>query len=134
MFQRFQRDLQRMMIGRYGNDELNTTLFGLSLGVWILSWFIRSWILSNLYALLILIVILRSWSKNIPQRKNENRAYLKLIWPIRSRLSVFSLNRKDRSHKYYVCPQCNAKVRIPSGHGKVSVTCPHCRHVFTKRS
>lgn len=134
MLNKFKYDLQRFMIGRYGNDDLNQLIFGILIVVFVIQLFSRSLILQWIYAILVVIMLYRALSKKRSKRSSENRIFLKLTRPIRSRVRIIYLNLTDKGHRYYICPQCNAKVRIPSGHGRVSVTCPHCRHEFTKRS
>jgi len=135
MFNKLKRDLQRFMIGRYGNDQLNTFIYVIVILIFFLTLFYRNnTVLAWIYFFGFAILILRSLSKNRAQRQKENRIFLKLTKPFRSRFSILRSNLKDKDHRYYICPQCNAKVRIPSGHGKVAITCPHCRHEFTKRS
>ncbi len=43
--------------------------------------------------------------------------------------------RQDkRYYKYYNCPNCNQKVRVPKGKGKIEITCPKCRTSFIRRT
>ena len=134
MLKQLKNDYIRFMMGRYGNDELNMFIFGILLIILIVQLFGNNLILQWIYAILLTITLFRALSKKRVNRSKENRIYLKLTQPIRSRIRILYLNLTDKGHRYYICPQCNAKVRIPSGHGKVAVTCPHCRHEFTKRS
>ena len=134
MLRQLRNDLQRFMIGRYGNDALNSFIFGVLLVIFVVQFFYTNLILQWVYAILIVITLYRSLSKKRSQRSNENRVFLKLTRPIRTRFNILYLNLTDKGHRYYICPQCNAKVRIPSGHKRVAITCPHCRHEFTKRS
>ncbi len=43
-------------------------------------------------------------------------------------------NREDHEHKYFLCPECKQTVRVPRGHGKITITCPKCSHKFDKKS
>jgi predicted RNA-binding Zn-ribbon protein involved in translation (DUF1610 family) len=40
----------------------------------------------------------------------------------------------DKDHKYYGCPSCGQKVRVPKGAGKIRVTCPKCGTKFEKKA
>jgi len=131
---KLRRELQRFMIGRYGSDTLNTVLIYILFVVLILNVFLRSDILNWIYAIGLILYFFRFFSKNRVKRKRENQQFVKMIKPLRSRFQLWQHQRTDRHHKYYLCPQCNTKVRIPSGHGKVAITCPSCRHEFIKRS
>ncbi len=43
--------------------------------------------------------------------------------------------RQDkRYYKYYNCPNCNQKVRVPKGKGKIEITCPKCRTSFIRKT
>lgn len=135
MLNQFKRSIARFMIGRYGPDPLNNTL-NVILFI-LLFWSLldpRNQLLRWLYLIVFVTLMFRFLSKNKAKRRAENALFMKWTRSIRSRYRVIVFNLKDRNHKVYICPQCNAKVRIPSGHGKVAITCPHCRHEFTKRS
>lgn len=127
---------QRMMRGRYGTDQLNFFLIIISLIVSVLNsfFFKNNQILNGVSYVLLLLVILRSFSKKNATRRKENRMYMKWTSWLRARYTVLKGNLSDKEHRYYICPQCNKKVRVPSGHGKIAITCPNCRHEFTKRS
>lgn len=131
---KLRRELQRFMIGRYGSDTLNTALIYTLFLVLILNVFLRSDILNWIYAIGLILYFFRFFSKNRVKRKRENQQFVKMIRPLRSRYQLIRHQLRDRNHKYYLCPQCNTKVRIPVGHGKVAITCPSCRHEFIKRS
>ncbi|MCD7981014.1 MAG: zinc-ribbon domain-containing protein [Clostridiales bacterium] len=35
-------------------------------------------------------------------------------------------------YKFYMCPHCSQKVRVPKGKGRIEITCPKCRTTFIK--
>ena len=37
-------------------------------------------------------------------------------------------------YRFYTCPSCKQKIRVPRGHGKISITCPKCRTSFIGKS
>lgn len=45
-----------------------------------------------------------------------------------------SAPRSDAEHRIFRCPQCDQRVRVPRGRGKIAITCPKCGHEFIKRS
>lgn len=136
MFRKLAGALRRFMYGRYGNDELNMLLLILAVIVSlcnaVLSMIfaqsvsfatIFSPALSVLMLLLLGVNLFRCFSRNIHKRQQENR-----------RLRNFLLRLKDRSHRYYRCPSCRQRVRVPRGRGKISIRCPKCGNKFTKKT
>lgn len=128
MFQKLTDRLRDFMAGRYGQDQLGICLFvaglvmmvpGMILGrffPWAVAFNILSWIL-------LLWCIYRIYSRNIAARAKENRAFVGFF----SRL-------KDRKHRYYRCPSCRQRVRVPRGRGKISIRCPKCTNKFIKKT
>ena len=120
--------LRRFMEGRYGTDKLNMVILGAALVIVIVySFFVPSetvrlilWALS--YALMIW-AIFRSLSRNTYKRYEENRKFLRFVEQI-----------KDREHRYFNCPRCRQRVRVPRGKGKIAITCPKCHEKFTKKT
>ena len=39
-----------------------------------------------------------------------------------------------RKYKYFKCPQCHARLRLPRKVGEVTVTCGKCRHAFKQKA
>lgn len=136
MFRRFfynlNMKLSRFMYGRYGTDRLNTFLMVfaviLSIAGMILSNFgnvcrIISLILTIFTYVILGFFLFRALSKNLNKRRKENRTFLNLtafIW--------------DRHNRYYHCPNCKQTVRVPRGHGKISIKCPKCSEKFVRKS
>lgn len=43
--------------------------------------------------------------------------------------------REDRkTHRYFECPSCKKRLRVPKGKGKIRITCPHCGEKFERRT
>lgn len=40
----------------------------------------------------------------------------------------------EKIYKYFECPNCSQKIRVPKGHGKIEITCPKCGEKFIKRT
>ena len=129
--------LKKFMYGRYGADQLSRALIILSFILIIILGFLPS----NLSSLVVIgyiptvICIFRIFSKNIFKRKQENYKYLKWESSV-TKWSKQKLNRaKDsKTHKYFTCPDCKQKLRVPRGQGKISVTCPKCKKSFKGKS
>jgi ribosomal protein L37AE/L43A len=39
-----------------------------------------------------------------------------------------------RSHKFFKCPACRQKIRVPRGKGRIEITCPRCGDRFIKKT
>ena len=129
----------RFMAGRYGNDKLNQFMMAVFLGCAVLNLFVRnayaSSVLNSWECLLILLVYIRMFSKNISKRYAENQKYLAL----ENRLRRFFgqkryLMQQRKEYHIYKCPGCKQKIRIPRGKGKISIRCPKCGEEFIKNS
>lgn len=127
------------MAGRYGNDKLNQFMMAVFLGCAVLNLFVRnayaSTVLNSWECLLILLVYIRMFSKNISKRYAENQKYLAL----ENRLRRFFgqkryLMQQRKEYHIYKCPGCKQKIRIPRGKGKISIRCPKCGEEFIKNS
>ncbi|MBR6825446.1 MAG: hypothetical protein IKM59_02755 [Oscillospiraceae bacterium] len=123
--------LRRFMQGRYGSDQLNFALIlmvvALSLLNNILYIFLGSDLLygflSVLYGAVVAFVFYRMFSRNIVLRQSENQRWL-----------GFWARLKDRKHRYFRCPHCKQRVRVPRGKGKISIRCPRCGEKFIRKT
>ena len=129
----------RFMAGRYGNNKLNQFMMAVFLGCAVLNLFVRnayaSTVLNSWECLLILLVYIRMFSRNISKRYAENQKYLAL----ENRLRRFwgqkrYLMQQRKEYHIYKCPGCKQKIRIPRGKGKISIRCPKCGEEFIKNS
>lgn len=41
---------------------------------------------------------------------------------------------QKKIYRFFVCPSCSQKVRVPRGKGRIEITCPKCRTAFIKKS
>ena len=124
---RLSAGVRRFMEGRYGSDKLNTAILVAALVLVLVYTFlpfgvikIILWIIS--YALMIW-AIFRMLSRNTYRRYQENRRFLQFVDGIR-----------DREHRYYNCPTCRQRVRVPRGKGKIAISCPKCREKFIRKT
>lgn len=116
---------RRFMEGRYGTDKLNMAILCAGLAFSLLSSLlpgaaIKLTCTTIAYGFMI-VAIVRTLSRNIYKRYEENRKFL-----------LFFQRIKDKEHRYYNCPRCHQQVRVPRGKGKISITCPKCREKFIK--
>lgn len=127
--------LRRFMAGRYGSDQLNNALLLLGLVLIVVEWISRwRWVGIFVLALLILCYF-RMFSRNIQARYAENQWFLRRWGPVSNRLRNMLARFRDRkTHRYFKCPQCKQRLRVPRGRGKINITCPHCHHQFIQKS
>ncbi len=132
---------RRFFSGRYGFDNLGFAAVIAALAAGIVSVFFRGvvgWVLRTMQTFLLAYAFARALSRNHGARRLENAKYLRASALVRKFFRPLSerLARRfgDRAHKYFKCPGCRAVLRVPRGHGKITVTCPKCGRRFDKRS
>lgn len=126
---KFRDALYRFMYGRNGVDALNWALFAVELVLSLLSSFVRvQAVAATLYFLsvvLMFIVLIRIFSRNLTQRRAENARFLSWWAPKMDAIRGAKARRADKAHKYVRC-SCGAYCRVPKNIGKVELTCPKC--------
>lgn len=135
MFQRWREKFQRFMIGRYGMDQLNQFLMYAVLILIVVNIFLGAWLLELAIVLGLVIMYVRMFSRNINRRYKENQRYLSWQFKVSQRFQKWKFRfTEGRKYKIFKCPSCGQKVRVPRGHGKVSIHCPKCGSDFIKRT
>ena len=129
----------RIMAGRNGPDHLNRFLSVVFLILSVCSMFVRNPRLASvLYTLsmaLFLYVMFRMLSRNIYRRQQENGAYLRERYKITSWWNGLRdrwAQRKD--YKFFKCPSCRTRLRVPRGKGKLNIVCRKCGTSFQRRT
>lgn len=131
--------IQRFMSGRYGIDELSRVMNIGALICLILSMF--SGLLPGMFffywiaVVLIVYVCFRTFSKNVPKRYAENQKFQNAKYRVSAKRDAAKKRWDQRStYRFYKCPGCRQRVRVPKGHGKICITCPKCRKEFVRKS
>jgi hypothetical protein len=124
--------LKKFMAGRYGSDQLSIVLVFISAVLIFISGFsAKLSTLSYLSFIFLSLSIFRMFSKNINKRRMENYKLSIFVSPIYSWFIKKIHRLKDaKTYKYFDCPNCKLKLRLPKGKGKISITCPKCRTEF----
>ena len=126
---KFRDALYRFMYGRNGVDALNWALFAVELVLSLLSSFVRvQAVAATLYFLsvvLMFIVLIRIFSRNLARRQAENAKFLTWWTPKANAIRGAKARRADKAHKYVRC-SCGAYCRVPKNIGKGELTCPKC--------
>ncbi|SDW93858.1 hypothetical protein SAMN05216391_12518 [Lachnospiraceae bacterium KHCPX20] len=150
----FRNRIQQMMIGRNGPDALGHFTMFLVLVLFVISALTRNGLVYLLALVLLGYGYFRMMSKNTGKRYLENQKYLQIadrirhffgngfpvrLWKVRAfwneMIRKIRYGRADRKiYRYYKCPECRQKVRVPKGHGKIEITCPKCKGTFIRRS
>ncbi|MBE7092480.1 MAG: hypothetical protein E7365_04810 [Clostridiales bacterium] len=127
----------KFMYGRYGVDELNKSAAVFAIILSILGMFFNGWIsfiLSSLSFFTVLMVVFRTFSRNINKRVMENHKFLAKTNKIRSWLLFTKTRFNDRKlYRYIKCPNCKNYSRVPKGKGKIKITCRVCKKQFDKK-
>ena len=114
------------MTGRYGADELGRTLNIVVLVSLVVSMFSGLLpVLSIFYWFGIALMIY-----NCFRMFSKSRRYKAVVkrdqWKKR-------FAQRD-TYRFFKCPGCRQRVRVPKGRGKICITCPKCRREFIRRS
>ena len=123
------------MVGRRGPDELSLALLILGL---VLS-FVSSLSGIGLFYLAGLVAygfsIFRIFSRKLEKRYAENVKFLAFWRNAKNSITQFINRLKNmRTYKYFKCPQCHSRLRLPRKVGEVTVTCGKCHHAFKQKA
>jgi len=135
IFQKIRAGLQKFMAGRRGADELSMALLLAGVVLSMLSTIFRLPVLYWLSLAVYIFALYRMLSRNLEKRYAENEAFLKL-WHGKSSAVKQSVNRMKnmKKYKYFKCPECKSRIRLPRGVGEVTVTCGKCHHAFKQKA
>ena len=133
--------IARFMYGRYaqyGQDSFNKFLWVMWLILLLISAFMSKKA-STPFVLLadvcIIYSLFRMMSRNIEARRKENEMYCFYKSKV---VNLFGQRKNEHSQKanyrFYSCPKCKQRVRVPKGRGKIEITCPKCGAKFVKKS
>ena len=126
---------RKMMMGRYDMDQLSNAMFILSMVLLVISSFTRLSVINALAMTILILCYARIFSRNFNKRRVENMKFLKWWNPLNLKRNQF-INRVKgyKAYRYYKCPQCGQRLRVPKGKGRIRVTCLKCRKEFVKKS
>ena len=123
------------MIGRYGPDHLNIALFIISVIIGLVGSILDIGILAIVGDIVLFYALFRMLSKNIPARRRENDKFIKIWWPVKTKIKNKVTQFKSRkNYRFFKCPECKKTLRVPRGKGKIQITCPKCGERFIKKT
>ena len=135
MLDKIKSALTRFMTGRHGVDELSMALLICGVVLSILSSVTRLGLFYMVGMACYFASIFRLFSRNHVRRTAENERF-KSLWNKISGSATQFVNRMKniRKYKYFKCPECHARLRLPRKVGEVTVTCGKCRHAFKQKA
>lgn len=95
----------------------------------------------------LLIVGFRFFSRSKDRRALENDRFVEKFFPgsdsdralareekkqARAERQIEKEQRKN--FRFFTCPKCSQRLRVPKGKGMVEITCPNCEHKFVKKA
>ena len=132
-FQNIRNAFARFMYGRNGIDQLNHALLRIYFAFYFLQIVfvmlhldIPTAICKYLTYALMILLLFRIFSKNLYKRRAENQKWMRFAAQIRNDYTNAKARHADKSHKYFTCKQCKTICRVPTGKGKIVITCPKC--------
>ena len=134
-WQKFKEGFRRFMAGRYGADSLSQAIIIAGLVLFLLAAFTRIGLFSILAMALYIWAIFRMYSRNGEKRLQENARYMAATRKLRTSVNQARTRLKNRKkYRYFRCPNCHARLRLPRGVGEVTVNCGQCKHSFRKKA
>lgn len=123
--------LRTFLSSRYGLDGLSYALLVCTALLLVLA-HVSHWPVFSLLGCIALVwALARSLSGNLNGRWAENQRFLRpfraLGGAVRDRRT---LRRQSRTHKFFTCPGCSQRLRVPRGKGELHITCPRCGQRF----
>ena len=116
------------MQGRYGNDKLNTFIWIVAGGLYVINLFVRNPILMIVVLLLGALAIFRALSTNITKRLYENNRFLSIY----NVVAGFFKRQFMKIRDFKTCPYCKAQLRLKKRTGIQQIHCPKCGKDFKK--
>lgn len=134
-FDKVRASFARFMSGRYGADQLSYAMVITALVMTVVGSIARVGILTLMADALLIVMFIRMLSKDRYRRAHENQVYLEKTQKIRrSTTEWFNRVKNSKKYRYFSCPQCKARLRVPRGVGNVTITCKNCGNKFDKKA
>lgn len=135
MVWRMKEKFYQFMSGRNGVDDLSRLQTWMTLILLVLGIITRLGLFTILALLVMIHMYFRMFSRNTAKRYEENQKYLNFRYQRTVGWNRFKKRAAEsRTYRFYKCPSCRQRVRVPKGHGKVEITCPKCRANFIRKS
>ena len=134
-FDKIRSSFASFMAGRYGADQLGMTMLWTALILSVVGSFSRVGLLTLMADALLLLMFWRMLSKDRLKRQHENQTYLQKTYGARKAVTEW-INRvkNGKKYRYFTCPQCKKRLRVPRGVGNITITCKGCGNKFEKKA
>ena len=134
-FDKIRAGFARFMSGRTGVDQLSYAMVIAALVMTIIGGIAGIGLLTLMADALILLAFYRMLSKNRLKRAQENANYLQKTQKLHRAVTEW-VNRvkNSKKYRYFTCPKCKARLRVPRGVGSVTITCKSCGNKFDKKA
>ncbi len=152
--QDFMQKVREFMDGRYGADDLTCALGAVGVLIALIGALFKWSVLTWVAIIVILLAILRAFSKDFPARERENLKFRELTSKAPAVDQVLDklpfsrageqMARAGRTAKkvlvnrkttmYFRCKNCGQILSVPRGKGRIRITCPKCGCQAEKRS
>ncbi len=126
--------IRKFMEDRYGLDQLSVALVILGCVITAALSFLRVPYYRLIGLLPMAVSLWRVLSKQREKRYAENLRFLRVWNPLREQVVAWWNRVRDREHRYYKCPTCKKRLRVPRGRGNIEITCPHCKTKFKRNT
>lgn len=134
-FDKLRASFARFMSGRYGADQLSYAMVILALVMTVIGALSGLGILTLMADALLIVMFVRMFSKDRYRRAHENQVYLEKTQSIRRAVTEWMNRvRNGKKYRYFTCPKCRARLRVPRGVGSVTITCKSCGTKFDKKA
>ena len=125
----------RFMSGRYGTDQLNMAMLYTALIMTLIGSIAKVTILSLMADALLIVMFIRMLSKDRYKRQHENQVYLERTYKMRQGVTEWVNRMKNsKKYRYFTCPKCKKRLRVPRGVGSITITCKGCGNKFDKKA
>lgn len=134
--------MNNLLSGRNGADQLSLTMAIIGLCLVVGAPAFGESVASALIIVGIAVIILsllRIFSKDTAKRQSENNKFLSLFKSKDPAAKEAKKTKKEqerkrkeklKTHVLFYCPNCHASCYVPKGKGKVRITCPKCGEKF----
>ena len=135
-FDKVRASFARFMSWRYGADQLSMALVIAALVISIVGSFTGARMMTMVISDALLIgAFFRMFSKDRYRRAHENEVYLSKTEGVRRGFTEWVNRLKNgKKYRYFTCPKCKQRLRVPRGVGSVTITCKNCGTKFDKKA